>query len=169
MRRQSVSFLTLALAASLTAGCAQQSARPTSEPTASGSRVTEIRYRVGPCHGTCPVYQIELDDAGTTRFVGEQFTAIEGERVRANDPERFTRVLDRLAAWQPAMGMTVETPTCGPRATDMSHYIVTWTNGDGEVAVLEHDSGCRSADARLLTERLRSLPQALGIEGWVGR
>lgn len=148
----------------LAAGCAQQ-------PQAAGdaSSLADILVEVGPCHGTCPVYSVEISEDGTTRFTGERFTAVDGERVRVNDPERFTRIERRLAPWQPTMGTTIDTPDCGPRATDLSHYTVTWTSRDGETATLEHDSGCHSAEARRLTEQLRALPQTLDIEPWIER
>ncbi|KAA0018231.1 hypothetical protein F0A16_10955 [Salinicola corii] len=166
--RQSASFLMIALAASLATGCTQQSARPTVGSTDLEPRVTDIQYRAGPCHGTCPVYSVDIGADGSTRFTGEQFTTVEGERVRTNDPERFALVRERLSSWQPAMGTTLDTPDCGPKVTDLSHYVVTWTTDDGEEATLKHDSGCRSESARQLTEVLRSVPQALGIEAWIG-
>ncbi|WP_110707018.1 DUF6438 domain-containing protein [Salinicola sp. CR57] len=146
-------------------GCARQELASPREPA-----ITAIRYQAGPCHGTCPVYRVDLRQDGTTRFIGERYTAVECERMTTGDPERFALVKQRLSAWQPAMGTTLktaETPRCGPRATDFSHYTVTWIRRDGEVAVLEHDSGCRSDDARQLTAVLRSLPEMLHIQSWV--
>lgn len=146
-------------------GCARQELAAPHE-----SAITAIRYQVGPCHGTCPVYRVELQQNGATRFIGERYTAVEGERMITGDPERFALVKQRLSAWQPTMGTTLktaETPRCGPRATDFSHYTVTWIRRDGETAVLEHDSGCRSDDARQLTAVLQSLPETLQIANWV--
>jgi NAD-dependent dihydropyrimidine dehydrogenase PreA subunit len=159
----------MAWVALLIAGCSQQRTLSGSEPSQGDSTVTDIHYQVGPCHGMCPVYSVDLNEDGTTRFHGEQFTALEGERVRVNDPERFARIEEQLSAWQPPMGTTIDTPDCGPRATDLSHYTVTWTNRDGEKATLKHDSGCHSEDARRLTEVLRGVPQTVGIEAWVER
>ena len=174
MTRQAARYLMTAITILLVAGCTQSRTLPDgetagSQPAGSGQAVTDIRYQLGPCHGMCPVYSVDISEDGTTRFTGERFTAVAGERVRINDPERFTLVERRLAPWQPAMGTTTATPDCGPRATDLPHYPVTWTNRDGERATLEHDSGCHSADARELTQQLRALPQALGIEPWVER
>ncbi|OLO05878.1 DUF6438 domain-containing protein [Salinicola socius] len=168
MKRQTACSLTTAITILLVAGCTQQPTRSSVESAGSASPVTDIRYQVGPCHGTCPVYSVDIGADGTTRFSGEQFTAVDGERVRANDPERFALVRRQLSSWQPAMGTTIDTPDCGPRATDLSHYTVTWTSREGQQAVLNHDSGCRAEDARQLTDSLRSLPQALGIDSWVG-
>jgi len=174
MTRQVARYFMLALTVALVAGCTQQRALPANAPAdreaaRSEAAVTDIHYQVGPCHGMCPVYRVDIHEDGSTRFTGEQFTAVDGERVRANEPQRFALVMERLSSWQPAMGTTVDTPDCGPRATDLSHYTVTWTNRDGRKATLKHDSGCHSEDARRLTEQLRSLPQALGIEAWIER
>lgn len=172
MKRPATHFLMMAATILLVAGCAHQRATSVSTPTESETAVTDIGFQVGPCHGTCPVYSVDLQKDGTTRFTGEQFTAVEGERTKVSDPESFARVRQRLSAWQPAMGSrveTAETSNCGPRATDLSHYTVTWTRRDGETAVLEHDSGCRSGDARELTDVLRSLPETLDIKSWVQR
>lgn len=159
--------LAAALGVLTLSGCAQQDVAADRD-----SAITAIRYQVGPCHGTCPVYSVDLRENGVMRFVGERFTAVEGERTKTLDPEQFAKVRQRLSAWQPSMGTTVETaetPRCGPRATDLSHYTVTWTRDDGETAVLAHDSGCRSDDARQLTDVLRSLPETLEITSWVQR
>ncbi|WP_110654705.1 DUF6438 domain-containing protein [Salinicola halimionae] len=169
MTRRAARYLTMAWVALLIAGCSQQRTHSNSDPSKNDSTVTSIHYQVGPCHGMCPVYRVDIDEDGTTQFIGEQHTAVDGERVRTNDPERFALIRHQLSSWQPAMGTTIDTPDCGPRATDLSHYKVTWTNREGEQAVLNHDSGCHSEDARQLTESLRSLPQALGIEAWVKR
>ena len=64
------------------------------------------------------------------------------------------------------MGTTQQTLDCEPRATDLPQYTVTWINQQGEQAVLEHDTGCRSESARELTETLRGLSIELGIQGW---
>ncbi|MDH4571818.1 DUF6438 domain-containing protein [Salinicola acroporae] len=163
--RWKIHYLAAVLGVLTVGGCAQQDVAASLE-----SAITAIRYQVGPCHGTCPVYRVDLQQDGATRFIGERFTAVEGERMKTSDPERFALVKQRLSAWQPAMGTaleTAETPRCGPRATDLSHYTVTWIRRDGETAVLEHDSGCRSDDARQLTAVLQSLPETLQIEDWV--
>lgn len=149
---------TLAL---LMAGCAQQQAETNT------SDLSEIRYEVGPCYGTCPVYSVEVAADGTTRFVGERHTALEGERTQQGNATTFSSLQERLATWQPAMGTTQQTLDCEPRATDLPQYTVTWIDLQGEQAVLEHDTGCRSESARELTETLQSLSSQLGIQAWV--
>lgn len=158
-------FPTICLAVStlafMMAGCAQHLA------TTSADDLAEIRYEVGPCYGTCPVYSVAVEADGTTRYTGERHTAVEGERMQAGNATAFRSLQERLAPMQPPMGTTQQTLDCEPRATDLPHYTVTWVNQDGAQAVLEHDAGCHSENGRKRTEILKSLNAELGIENWV--
>ncbi|MDN7131131.1 DUF6438 domain-containing protein [Halomonas sp. MC140] len=145
----------------LMSGCAQHQA------ASSPDALAEIRYQVGPCYGTCPVYSVAVEADGTTRFTGERHTAIEGERTQGGDSAMFNALQKRLAPWQPDMGATQQTLDCELRATDLPQYTVTWINDEGEQAVLEHDTGCHSDSGRELTNTLRSLNKELNIEQWV--
>lgn len=158
-------FSTTCLAAStlalLMAGCVQHQSATSSDDLA------EIRYEVGPCYGTCPVYSVAVEPDGTTRFIGERHTAVKGERARANSASTFNTLQEQLAPWQPAMGKAALTPDCGPRASDLPYYTMTWVDQSGDQAVLKHDTGCHSENARELTEALRGLSKELNIEHWV--
>lgn len=154
-------YLAVSTLAFVVAGCAQHSSMT------STNDLTEIRYEVGPCYGTCPVYSVAVEADGTTHFTGERHTAVEGERDQAGDAATFRSLQERLAVMQPEPGTTQETLDCEPRATDLPHYTVTWINQDGAQAVLEHDTGCHSESGRQRTEILRSLSAELGIEKWV--
>lgn len=156
-----ITYLTVSTLALMTAGCAQH------PDTTSENSLAEIRYEVGPCYGTCPVYSVAVEADGTTRFTGERHTAVEGERVQAGDAATFRSLQERLAAMQPDMETTQQTLDCEPRATDLPNYTVTWINLDGAQAVLEHDTGCHSENGRERTEILKSLNAELGIENWV--
>ncbi|CAM3668976.1 MULTISPECIES: DUF6438 domain-containing protein [Halomonas] len=160
MRVPTICLAATALAL-LMSGCAQH------QPASSSDTLAEIRYQVGPCYGTCPVYSVAVEADGTTRFTGERHTATEGERTLAGDATTFSALQTRLASWQPNMGTTQQTLDCEPRATDLPQYTVTWINGEGEQAVLEHDTGCHSDSGRELTNTLRSLNKELNIEQWV--
>nr|WP_298964801.1 DUF6438 domain-containing protein [uncultured Halomonas sp.] len=142
-------------------GCAQHAS------TASSNDLAEIRYEVGPCYGTCPVYSVAVEADGTTHYTGERHTAVAGERTQAGDAATFRSLQQRLATMQPEMGTTQQSLDCEPRATDLPHYTVTWVNQGGEQAVLEHDTGCHSENGRERTETLGSLNAELGIEHWV--
>ena len=62
--RFSITCLTVSTLALMTAGCAQHSA------TTSENSLAEIRYEVGPCYGTCPVYSVAVEEDGTTHYTG---------------------------------------------------------------------------------------------------
>ncbi|MCH4811719.1 DUF6438 domain-containing protein [Vreelandella neptunia] len=160
MRFPTTCFAVSTLALMMT-GCAQQ------HTTTSANDLAEIRYEVGPCYGTCPVYSVEVKADGTTRYMGERHTAVEGERMQSGSATAFLSLQERLAPIQPDMGTTQQPLDCEPRATDLPHYTVTWVNQNGEQAVLEHDTGCHSESGRERTEILRSLSAELGIENWV--
>ncbi|ARS52367.1 DUF6438 domain-containing protein [Kushneria konosiri] len=135
---------------------------------AAAGDLTSIRYEVGPCHGFCPVYSVEVRADGTTTFIGQQHTQARGRQVRQNDAQAFSRLQQALAPWQPMMDQSRESDDCGPRVTDMSHYTVTWIWHNGHRATLLHDGGCRSARARSLTHLLGDrMPQTLGISNWI--
>ncbi|WP_445620416.1 DUF6438 domain-containing protein [Kushneria sp. Sum13] len=131
--------------------------------------LASIHYEVGPCHGFCPVYSVDVRADGTTTFIGQQHTQVYGKQARQNGEQAFTRLQRTLAPWQPVMAQQRDTPDCGPRITDMSHYTLTWTGRDGRQATLLHDGGCRSASALSLTHLLREeIPQTLGLSSWIG-
>ncbi|WP_022964544.1 DUF6438 domain-containing protein [Halopseudomonas pelagia] len=163
MSRSTLFRLVACVVPLLIVGCAQQPEVPvrSAEPF-------RISYTVGPCYGTCPVYQVAVQADGFTYFNGERHTLIEGPRQRKNQTGVFQTVQARLAEWQPAIGVTQATQDCEPRATDLPEYAVIWTNAAGDKAVLEHDTGCRSENARQLTDALKSLDGLLGVDAWVG-
>ena len=160
MRRPTL-YLAVSTLALMVAGCAQHAS------TTNANDLTEIRYEVGPCYGTCPVYSVAVEADGTTRYTGERHTAVEGERVQAGDAATFRSLQKRLAAMQPEMATTQQTLDCEPLATDLPNFTVTWVNQDGAQAVLEHDTGCHSENGRERTDILKSLNAELGIEHWV--
>ncbi|GHC22120.1 hypothetical protein GCM10010082_12540 [Kushneria pakistanensis] len=164
----------LAGTALLLAGCAggdhtQPSQRSDTGRTPTAGDLASIRYDVGPCHGFCPVYSVEVLADGTTRFVGREHTQVYGRQARQNGEQAFTQLQRTLAPWQPVMNQQRESTNCGPRVTDMSQYTVTWTGRDGRQARLLHDGGCRSASALSLTRLLdEEIPDRLGISNWIG-
>lgn len=158
----------------LLAGCAggDGQVRPADQRDSAAPRVSDlasIRYEVGPCHGLCPVYSVEVRADGTTTFIGRQNTQVYGRQARQNGAQALTQLQRTLAPWQPVMDQQRESSGCGPRITDMSHYTVTWTGHDGRRAQLLHDGGCRSASALSLTRLLsEDIPDQLGISNWIG-
>lgn len=163
MKRFSVRHLVVGVLPMLILGCAQQSQVPdvTEEPV-------RISYSVGPCYGTCPVYQVAVEADGSTFFNGERHTQVDGPRQLSNQADTFLAVQSRLEQWRPAMGVTRETADCDARASDLPRYTVIWTSESFSQAVLEHDTGCRGDSPGQLTETLKSLDVLLGVDAWVG-
>lgn len=146
------------------AGCAQQS--PVAQVAATGGDPIRISYSVGPCAGTCPVYQVAVEASGATYFNGERHTRISGAQKINNKAAVFTAVQSRLAQWKPDTGVTQPPLDCEPRAADLPQYTVIWTNAAYEQSVLEHDTGCHSDTGRQLTQTLESLDVLLGVAPW---
>lgn len=136
-------------------------------PASERSDIAEIHYEVGPCYGMCPVYTVKVDTTGEVLFTGERFTGVEGTRSHQAGVETFIAAQNVLNPWLPSDDQAHATPECGPRATDLPHYTVTWTTHNGEQTVLKHDTGCQSEAARELTATLRGLDALLEIESWV--
>lgn len=154
-------------------GCAQQQQQQQQQPASAASRenpaeIFRISYSVGPCNGQCPVYQVAVEADGSTYFNGDLYTQVEGQRRLSNQALVFQRVQSRLAALQPVMGATSMTVDCEPRATDLPLYTVVWTSEQFEKAALEHDTGCHSAQGRVVTDTLKSLDALLGVDELVG-
>lgn len=151
-------YLTVAAGAGLLSACS---------PAAELSDIAEIHYEVGPCYGMCPVYTVEVDATGEVLFTGERFTGVEGTRSHQVGSEAFIAAQNALSPWLPSEDQPHATLECGPRATDLPHYTVTWTTHNGEQTVLKHDTGCQSEAARELTATLRGLDTLLEIESWI--
>ena len=89
--RLPIACLAVSTLALLMASCAQHPS------AASTDEMAEIRYEADPCYGTCPVYSVEVEADGTTRFTGKRHTAVEGERTQAGDASTLNSLQERLA------------------------------------------------------------------------
>lgn len=162
LKRFSINPLAVCVLPLLLVGCAQQTQVP-----AVSEEPVRISYSVGPCYGTCPVYQVAIEADGSTFFNGERHALVKGPRQRSNGAEVFQTVESRLAQWRPAMGTSRETTDCDALASDLPRYTVIWTSESFQQAVLEHDTGCRGDMPGQLTETLKSLDGLLGVDAWV--
>ena len=124
-----------------------------------------IRWAVGPCFGSCPVYSVAITPDGTVTFDGERHTAKLGEEVRQLTAGAYRSAASSLAAFRPATG-TVAHTTCDQRISDQSSTRIEWRATDGTVTTLEHDRGCRSARNDQLNATLQEMPAKLGIKEW---
>ncbi|MFW2830062.1 DUF6438 domain-containing protein [Sphingomonas sp. ID0503] len=149
-------------------------ATPAQQAESSGPSDDSVAITVaqGPCFGTCPVYEARLTDKGELTFDGKRFTAQGGVQAAVRPPESFTALRQYLAPYRPAVGTTVRTREgagCAPMVTDMVAITVTWEGVDGRRTVLDHYTGCRSAEATATSEALRQVPEWMGITEWVKR
>jgi hypothetical protein len=160
--RQGLLKAILAALPLLAVGCVTH---PSSSP--AGGTLASIGYRVGPCHGTCPVYDVMIRSDGVTTFHGEKYTAEQGERIRGNPIDVFDDVRERLSPWRPSPESASHALDCGPRATDLQHYTIIWIDRNGSRTTREHYAGCFSEEAKALTATLKDLPALMSIEQWI--
>ncbi|MBB5281423.1 DUF6438 domain-containing protein [Pacificimonas flava] len=155
----------LALGAAL-AACTSMNGPAAPPDQAASAQPASIGYSVGPCFGFCPVYSVEADANGEVTFVGEQHTAVSGEKVGRISSGDYQAAVEALAPFRPAEGTTADVE-CGARTTDQQQYRITWQSvADGPETVLNYYAGCRSAEAQRLRAVLNGLPETLGIEDW---
>jgi hypothetical protein len=144
------------------AGCAALGTLPAPEPAPRGETV---RVSVGPCFGFCPVYTLGLTPNGEVLFRGERHTAVLGARTRRVSAADARAAAAALRPFRPADGTTAALP-CKQLVSDQSRRTITWTDAQGRATTLEHDRGCRSAEAQALDAVLDALPARLGADGW---
>jgi hypothetical protein len=89
-----------------------------------------IRYSESGCLGTCPVYTVTTKRDGTVVFIGQHFTAYQGEQELRVSPAVFQRVSAILAPLRPEQGSI---PPKGRECNlgDGSARRVTWIGADG--------------------------------------
>lgn len=135
-------------------------------PKAASSPTAEtITVAVGPCFGFCPVYATTVTPEGFIRFEGQRHTAVLGERTRNVGAATYRALTRDLATIRPATG-TEAVLDCAAAVSDTSPYTVTWTDAAGRKTVAMVESGCPGGQGRELVERLRDLPDRLGVAAW---
>lgn len=55
-----------------------------------------LNFEVEPCHGTCPVFEVEIISDGTVNFNGKAYTEIIGSKVYKLDIEIINEINDLL-------------------------------------------------------------------------
>lgn len=156
----------LTVAALMLGGCANEALQP-APPTAG--TVQTIRYETGPCFGTCPVYAVTVSSDGQGIFDGKQSTAVTGTRGFAVTAEQFEAFRSRLAPYRPNGERLVAPPNCsGREATDLPSVDIVWT-GKGPRSHLYAYYGCDMEGNRAMFEALERAPDALPIEGFIGK
>jgi len=112
-----------------------------------------VRMERGPCHGTCPVYTVEIQGDGTVLFNGIRNVAAMGAQKGSVTPDALKRLQEqfRLANFATLPHADSDTSsTCRPYATDLP--TVTTVVRDGATShSVRHDHGCRGAPPILNT------------------
>jgi len=150
----------------LLSGCATP---PTPAPATPPPNAA-IVYETLPCYGTCPVYRLVVTELTGSAFVGEQHTALVGERPLVA-PAAYARIEMLLRRWRPqgsvryAMGES----NCPNAPTDMPGVRVVWSDGSGSVTgELDFYYGCAGANPELAAA-LRKVPDMLPTGDLIGK
>ena len=107
----------------------------------------------GPCHGTCPVYRVELYGDGRVRFDGRQFVGSMGAKNGTTTVGAVQDFMRSVAASEFATADTsyvMGSRGCGAYATDLPTSILSVKVG-AKMKTVQQDFGCRDAPKFLRT------------------
>lgn len=131
-----------------------------------------IRYETGPCFGACPVYSVTVRPDGSGVFNGIRFTAVTGERKFTLSAAQYDAFARALAPYRPESGerrIVPGEPGCERPATDLPGVSIRWTRAIGDSQALDVYYGCNMEANARMNEALGNAPDALPIEGFIGR
>lgn len=151
MMRAHTTLRVAAIAISLIAvsGCKQKA--QLSADAADSSLVVSLER--GPCHGTCPVYRVDVYGDGKVQFDGKQHVAKTGLQTGTASVAAIQELLGKFKASSFAKADTaymMDSPGCGQYATDLPTARLT-AKIDGTMKTVQHDRGCRNAPEYLRT------------------
>ena len=66
------------------------------QSTATSMNGVNITMSRGPCHGTCPVYSLEIDGTGKVVYRGHEHVNVTGERTSYILPEKVTELINQF-------------------------------------------------------------------------
>jgi len=129
-----------------------------------------ISYATTPCHGTCPVYTVTLGPDGQGIFVGEQFTAVTGERRFPASAAQVAAFTETLARVRPTRDRDFGKGKgdCEQVATDAPSVRVRWQGALGSTT-LSFYYGCSGKKASRVAADLRSAPDLLPVAALIGK
>ncbi|MEP6833044.1 MAG: DUF6438 domain-containing protein [Gemmatimonas sp.] len=107
----------------------------------------------GPCHGTCPVYRVEIYGDGKVRFEGKQHVGDMGIRNGTTTTaaiQSFMRSVAATAFSSADTSFIMESAGCGAYATDLPTAVLSIKVG-ARMKTIQHDFGCRNAPPFLRT------------------
>lgn len=151
--------------------CAMQPGPEAGKPIAIEREA--VTYSTEACRGFCPVYSVRMTPEGEGVFVGEQHTAVTGERRFTVEPAVAERFIEHVGAVKPASGdrrIEMGTADCGIVATDLPAINVRWDANTGAAPQSLHlYLGCRSEEAGRVRAVLEAAPTLLPIAAFIGK
>jgi Domain of unknown function (DUF6438) len=157
--------LTLLLAAGTFASHPITASDLPAQPVPSVDVVTMHR---SACHGTCPVYEVEIRKDGTVRWKGEQFVAATGSRWGRVTPQELNAVVaavERADFFQLQDRYKFTSDGCKYFETDNPSVAIVVTRA-GTTKHVEYYYGCSGLDA---AERIEVLAKAIDTAAHTAR
>jgi len=135
-----------------------------------------ISYTTSPCYGTCPAFTVTLGPDGQGIFVGQQSTAVAGERRFEASPEQVRAFTEKLAPFRPKGEELIEPEAtgkgrsrCREAATDQSSVDIQWHPAAAPASHLRFYYGCDVAKNRAMAAALLGAPDLLPIADLIGK
>jgi hypothetical protein len=130
-----------------------------------------ITLNAGPCFGTCPVFEVSVDESGHVAYQGEEFVAEKGPFTRdvpSADAHAVYDALRRVHFWDLRDRYATEEDGCPGVSTDAQTLV--WTAVvDGRTKRVEHYLGCRPLPAVEALDVLDKVVVAkTNIREWLG-
>ncbi len=121
-------------------GCAEHIRRLTGEIIRSNDLVLTMKR--GECYGTCPVYEVSIDDAGNVTFNGIKHTKTIGKatsKISSGDIDRLVSELNAVKFYR--LSQNYDQNSCPDFATDMSTVTIS-LKLNGLIKTVNHNLGC---------------------------
>lgn len=121
----------------------------------------------GPCHGTCPVYGVQLFADGRVRFTGTRFVKPVGTDSARVDAARVASLHAAFAERKfGTLPSTIEygAKACGQYVADLSTVVLTMRHESGSHTV-RYDEGCRD-HPMMLDTLARMVDSISGTAQW---
>lgn len=169
MNRKLIAIL-LASIIALQMGCADSIRRLKLEVVRSNDLVLTMKR--GECYGTCPVYEVSLDDAGNVTFNGIKHTKMIGKatgKVSSGDIDQLVTALNAASFLK--LNQNYDQKTCPDFNTDMSTVVIE-LKLNGLLKTVNHNLGCSTkSDHKPYPPGLRELEdkidQAARTAQWI--
>lgn len=145
----SARLLTATVCVVMIAGCAAQRTQAQDGDMANvagADTLPALALERGPCHGTCPVYGVQLFTDGRVLFTGIRFVRPVGSDSSRTSAAAIASLRDAFRSRKfsdvPAR-IEYDTPTCGQYVADLSTVVLTTYTGAASHTV-RFDEGCRN-------------------------